>query len=420
MLILVITNFEMLLYVNTFVCIIITYSKWNSNQLKGEEMDLDKETLLGNITEIRRHLHMYPEKAFSEFETAKYITGRLKRIGIDVVADVAGTGVIGIIKGQPGFRSIAVRADMDCLEVNEDTGISFASKIPGRMHACGHDGHMAAVLGLAEYLACSGKIFKDNILFIFQPAEEGPGGAKTIVESGILDDFKIKAFLALHIFPEIEQGKIGCCAGPMTARNGEVDIKVSGKSSHGALPHEGIDSIVVSAQLIQAIQSIISRRLDPRDSAVITFGKIYGGEARNIIPGGVALEGTIRAFSEDVYNTIKKNIFDLCNGIGTANGCSIEAEIRDMYPEVYNDSSLFDTLLRTAGKDNVEVIKPLMISEDFSYYKNVAPELMFMLGSRNEYKGYTYPLHNSKFNFDEDILMLGISVFIKMIQVLEK
>ena len=382
-------------------------------------MKINQEFLIGEVTRIRRELHMYPEMGFSEYRTSKFIQEYMDNLGMEVISGIAGTGVVGIIRGNPGKYSVAVRADMDCLEVTEKTDVPYCSTIPGFMHACGHDGHMAALLGLAKCILMSDDRQNNNVVFIFQPAEEGPGGAKSIIESGVLNKFNIKAILAMHIFPEIEQGRIGCCSGPITARNGEIDIKITGKSSHGALPHLGTDSIVVSSEIIQIIQSIVSRRIDPRDNAVITFGKIYGGEARNILSGEVNLEGTIRAFSKEVYNLIKDNVISICDGIGVANNCKVETKIRDMYPEVFNDEELFNKLLVAAGRGNVDIIKPLMISEDFSYYKEIAPEVFFLLGSRNDNRGYTYPLHSSKFNFEESILINAICIFIKMIEVLE-
>lgn len=382
-------------------------------------IQIESGQLLEHITDIRRHLHMYPERGFLEYNTSKYVAGYMRQLGLDVVEGVTGTGVIGVIRGRKGTESVAVRADMDCLEVNEDTEVSYSSKTPGLMHACGHDGHMAAVLGLAEVIV-SGALPKNNVVFIFQPAEEGPGGAKPIVESRILDRFNIKAFLGMHIFPELEEGRIGCCSGPITARNGEIDIRIKGRSGHGALPHTGIDSVVISSELVLALQTIITRRIDPRENAVITLGKIYGGEARNIISGSVCLEGTIRAFNKETYDSIKDNIYSICEGISLANGCKIEAEIRDMYPEVYNDRRLFDALIQAAGQNNIEEIKPLMIAEDFSYYRSVAPELMFLLGSRNEERGFVYPLHSAKFNFNEEVLVKAIKVFHNIIQMLDE
>jgi len=382
-------------------------------------MDNMNDFLLEEMTALRRELHMYPEKGLEEYKTSKFIEDYLRKLDLEVITGVAGTGVIGIMRGTQGKHSIAIRADMDCLEVEEGTCVPYASRNKGLMHACGHDGHMSALLGLAKYLSQNQNKYRDNILFIFQPAEEGPGGAEKIVKSGVLQKFNMKAFLGMHIFPEIKQGYIGCCSGPITARNGEIDIEITGKSGHGALPHTGIDSIVVASELIQAIQTIITRKLDPRDNAVVTLGKIKGGEARNIICGKIYIEGTIRSFSESVYNSIKESIFRICQGLGIAHGCSIKFEIRDMYREVYNDEKLFDIFIQAAGKDNVEIIKPLMISEDFSYYKDIAPEIMFLLGSKNEEKDFVYPLHNYKFNFDESILVKAVSVYKNMIDLLD-
>lgn len=378
------------------------------------------EDISGEITGIRRKLHMHPELGFREYDTAKYIAGYLKNLGFEVIEDVAKTGVIGILRGSEGRRSVAVRSEMDCLQVTEHTGAEYSSKIPGLMHACGHDGHMAILLGLAKEYSKSKKHFKDNIIFIFQPAEEGPGGAAKIVEAKVLDGFNVRAFIATHIFPELEQGTFGCCSGPLTARNGEVDIHVAGKAAHGAMPHKGIDSVVVLSQLIQAMQTIVSRRLDPLESAVVTFGRVSAGEVRNVIAGSAKIEGTIRAFSEDTYRAIKDDISMICSGIGEANGCEVDADITDMYREVFNDKKLFQIFLDAAGRDRVKEIKPLMIAEDFSFYSSIAPELMFMAGSRNEKEGYIYPLHNAQFNFDEQILPECASIIDRMITMIEQ
>lgn len=381
---------------------------------------MDNNVLYNDILSIRRELHMYPEKGLLEHKTSRYIAEFLRSLNMDVLTGVGGTGIIGIIKGYEGGASIAIRADMDCLDVVEENCVEYKSRHEGLMHACGHDGHMAAVLGLAKVISSSGVKYKKDIIFIFQPAEEGPGGAKLIVDSGVLEGLNIKVVIGMHIFPELREGIIGCCSGPITARNGEIDIEILGKSGHGALPHTAIDSIVISSQLIEAIQTIITRRIDPRENAVITFGKVYGGEARNIIAGKVNLEGTIRAFSREVYKVIKDGILSICRGMETLSGCRINVEIRDMYPEVYNDKRLFDMLLDSVDEREVDIIKPLMIAEDFSYYRQVAPELMFLLGSRNEDKGFVYPLHSSRFNFDERILLKAVSIYLKMIEKIDE
>ena len=372
------------------------------------------ENLIEELSDLRHELHKYPEPGFKEYKTSKFISNYLKKLNLTVYENVEGTGVIALLKGHAGIKTTAIRSDMDGLNVTEEIKVPFLSENKGYMHACGHDGHMAAVLFLAKKLSLNNDL-KNNVVFIFQPAEEGPGGAKPLVENGILSNFNISSVLSMHIFPELDEGMIGCCAGPITASNAEVDLKITGKSSHGALPHKGIDSIVAASSFILSVQSIVSRRIDPRDGAVVTFGKIKGGEARNIIAGNTILEGTIRAFEETNYNLIKDLLFNSARGIEETYGVKADIEIRDMYPSVYNDEHLLTILKESVGSDKLSIIKPLMIAEDFSYYKKIAPTLMFMLGSRNEEKGYVYPLHNSKFNFDEKILLNAVNIFEKMI-----
>lgn len=376
------------------------------------------EYLIEELINLRRELHKFPEPGFKEYKTSKFISNYLKNLNLTVFENIEGTGVIALLKGHDGIKSTAIRSDMDGLNVTEKTKVPFPSENKGYMHACGHDGHMAALLFLAKKLSLNNEL-KNNVVFIFQPAEEGPGGAKPVVENGILSSFNISSILSMHIFPELDEGVVGCCSGPITASNAEVDLKIIGKSSHGAMPHKGIDSIVAASSFILSVQSIVSRRIEPGDGAVVTFGKIKGGEARNIIAGDVILEGTIRAFEEDNYNLIKDSLFNAARGIKETYGVKADIEIRDMYPSVYNDEHLFIKLKEAVGPDKLAIIKPLMIAEDFSYYKKIAPTLMFMLGSRNQEKGYVYPLHNSRFNFDEKILLNAVNIFEKMIYKLD-
>lgn len=362
------------------------------------------------VKRLRRELHKIPETGFKEDKTSKFIKEYLIDLGYSI-EEVAKTGVIAVKKGRSG-RSIAFRSDMDALMVEEKTGIEFISTHQGKMHACGHDGHMAILLGFANYLSKIDNL-EDNIVLIFQPAEEGPGGAKVIVKEGILEKYNIEAIFGLHIFPSVEQGKIGICSGPFMAQSGEFDIKINAKSSHGAMPQLGIDGIYIASQIIQAYQSIISRNIEPIEGAVITIGKIHGGEARNIIAGRVELEGTIRAFNTNVYNTIKARMEKLNEGISTMYSVDIDMEVRDFYPPVINDNNLYN-LVREVLSDEVIDIKPVMLAEDFSYYQEVIPGFFMMLGARNYLEGFIHPLHSCYFNFDEAILMQGIEAYIKI------
>lgn len=364
------------------------------------------------VIDIRRKLHQIPELGFEEFKTRDFILDFLESINIKTY-QVAQTGVLGYIEGTIGKKTLAFRADIDGLSISEKNDISFASKHKGKMHACGHDGHMAIVLGLAKYLSQNKEKLKDNILLIFQPAEEGPGGAEVIVKEGILEKFKVDSIYGLHLYPEIDEGKIGIKPGPIMAQTGEFDIKITGKSGHGAIPQNSIDSIVVASNLVNGFQSIVSRSIDPIAPAVLTIGKIYGGERRNVIAGEVVLEGTIRAFEEDVYNSIKSRMIELCKGTEKSFGCEIDIIFRDMYPPVNNNEGLTNRFIDVMG--DVEIINPQMIAEDFSYYQKKIPGVFFLLGVRNKEKGFVYSLHNSKFNFDERILLKGIEIYVKLL-----
>lgn len=363
------------------------------------------------VTSTRRELHRMPELGFDLFKTSEYVRKSMESFGY-TVDSVAKTGWIAFKQGLLN-ETIAFRADMDALPVSETTHVDFASEHPGNMHACGHDGHMTMLLGLAKRLA--NQQTKYSIVFIFQPAEEGPGGAKIIVESGLFKKFDIKAIFGIHLYPGLPEGVIGVCEGPMMAQNGEFDITIRGISAHGAQPHLGMDAILAQAALIQGFHSIVSRNINPLDSAVITVGTIKGGEARNIIAQSVSLSGTIRAFNETVYTTMKERINAIVQGCEIAYGVNIHAIIRDYYPPVVNDRKLVQLVKSVYEETEIEEIAPLMISEDFSFYQQAVPGCFILLGTKNEQKGFISPLHSSNFNFDEAILLKGIEFFEKML-----
>lgn len=369
------------------------------------------------IVENREFLHRIPELGFKEFKTSKYIFKKLKEYGYQV-EKVAGTGVVGFRKGSDSSDStIAFRADMDALALKEQTGLVFSSSLDNRMHACGHDGHMAILLGLAKYVSELPKIGK-NILLIFQPAEEGPGGAEVIVRNNLLKKYSVEAIFGLHIHPSVEEGVIALNHGPIMAECGEINIKVKGRGCHGAMPEKGIDSIYVACQLINSYQSIISRNIEAVEGGVISIGRIVGGEARNIMAEEVYFEGTIRAYREDIYETIKRRISEINRGIELTYGVEIEEYIEDMYPAVVNDFGLYNRILEVFDPEEIEVLKPMMIAEDFSYYQKEVPGFFYILGSRNEERNYTYPLHHCKFNFDEEVLFKGVESFIKISEMM--
>ncbi|WP_434796854.1 M20 metallopeptidase family protein [Terrisporobacter vanillatitrophus] len=361
-----------------------------------------------NVFNHRIELHKIPELGFCEYKTSEYISTQLQKIGYKT-KNIAKTGVIAYKEGIEN-ECIAFRADIDGLSITEETDLSYSSQIDGHMHACGHDGHASILLGFAEYVSKINTL-KKGILFIFQPAEEGPGGAEVIVNEGIFKDYNVKNVFGLHIYPEIEQGKIGVRPGAMTAQTGEFDIYIKAKCGHGAIPHKANDALIVVAQLINSYQSIISRNIDPIEGSVLTIGTINGGERRNIIAENISLEGTIRAFSQEVYEKIKERMVTINNGLMEMFGVKIDIVFRDMYPPVINDKELLDKIRNSSLKENLIEIDPMMIAEDFSYYQIEVPGLFFMLGSRNEELKYTNPLHSSKFNFDIEVLMNGVKMY---------
>lgn len=368
------------------------------------------------LKNYRRDLHQIPELAFDLYLTSAYVKKELEKMGYQTIP-TAKTGLIAVKEGQ-SKEAIAFRSDMDALPVTELTKASFLSKHEGKMHACGHDGHMSMLLGFAEYVA-NLKNLKKTIVFIFQPAEEGPGGAKVIIEEGFFEKLNIKHIFGIHLYPGLEEGLYGLVNGPMMAQNGEFNIHVHGKSAHGAQPHLGNDAILAASHLVTGYHSIISRFLDPLDPAVITIGTISGGEARNIIAQDIYLTGTIRSFNQSVYDTIKKKMRDIDSGISKSFDVSVKNDIIDYYPPVINDQKLFHMLENDMKENEYQILKPMMFAEDFAFYQQRVPGMFVMLGTKNEEKGYVHPLHSCYFNFDEKVLIKGVELYIRIAKLLE-
>ncbi|MGX7132280.1 M20 metallopeptidase family protein [Enterococcus songbeiensis] len=375
------------------------------------------QALLPDVTAFRRELHQIPELGLQEFQTIAYLKKQLASFGIQEIHQVLDTALVVVFEGELPGKTIAFRTDIDALPVTEETGASFASKIPGRMHACGHDGHMATMLGFAKYLAEHPEVIQGKILLLFQPAEEGPGGAQLVIDAGILTKYGVDEIVGLHLFPEFDEGRIACRKGGMMARNGEVTLTITGQSAHGAQPQQGADAILAAAAVIQGVHSIISRNLSPLDSAVLTFGDIQGGEAMNIIAGKVVIHGTMRAFSDTVYDTMVERITRLTTEIAQGYGCRGEVFFNHMYRVVDNNPQMVENLEKIAGDSYVES-PPYLLAEDFSMYQQEIPGLFFFVGTRNEEKGYTYPLHSGKMQFDEKNLLGGIQCYLQLIEAL--
>lgn len=375
------------------------------------------QNMVEELRQMRRNLHKIPELGLKEYKTSAYIREKLTSFGITELETWLETGVVAVIRGKGKGQAVAFRADMDALPVTEQTGCDFTSEHVGCMHACGHDGHVTVLLGFAKYLQEHKDELKNDVVLIFQPAEEGPGGAQLLVDAGLFEKHPVRCIIGCHIFPQVPQGKVACRKGAMMARNGEVDVHIYGESAHGAQPQLGHDAVLAAGAVITGLHTILSRNVSPLDSGVLTFGAIRGGEACNIIAKEVKLEGTMRAFSDEAYETMTKRVQEVASGIAAGYGCKGEAVFRHMYRVVDNDPKLVELLQEVAG-DNYEETPPYMLAEDFSLYLQKVPGMFFFLGSGNAEKGYTHSLHSAQFQFDEEILALGVETYAKLLKKL--
>ncbi|WP_419002708.1 M20 metallopeptidase family protein [Anaerotignum lactatifermentans] len=375
------------------------------------------QNMVEELRQIRRDLHKIPELGLKEYKTSAYIREKLEGFGITELETWLETGVVAVIRGKGKGQAVAFRADMDALPVTEQTGCDFTSEHVGCMHACGHDGHVTVLLGFAKYLQEHKDELENDVVLIFQPAEEGPGGAQLLVDAGLFEKHPVRCIIGCHIFPQVPQGKVACRKGAMMARNGEVDVHIYGESAHGAQPQLGHDAVLAAGAVITGLHTILSRNVSPLDSGVLTFGAIHGGEACNIIAKEVKLEGTMRAFSDEAYETMTKRVQEVASGIAAGYGCKGEAVFRHMYRVVDNDSKLVELLQEVAG-DAYEETPPYMLAEDFSLYLQKVPGMFFFLGSGNEEKGYIHSLHSAQFQFDEEILALGVETYAKLLKKL--
>lgn len=365
----------------------------------------DFSFLEGVMKHHREVLHEVAELGREEFKTSEYIRSYLDKLGVEYDKWL-GTGTAGIIRGKDAKRTIAFRADIDGLMTE-----------CGVQHLCGHDGHTAILLGLVEYVNDNKEKLNDNFVFIFQPAEEGPGGAEALVNEGILKYYGVDQIYGLHIYPEISEGKVGIREGYFLSQIGDFEIDIYGKSSHGgSAPEAGIDAITIYASLVSSMQTIVSRNVSPIDNAVVSIGKVEGGSRRNIIAEHVHLEGTIRCFKPEVYSKIKERFYEIADGFSKAFNCEIKVTIRDDYHPVNNNSELCQEFIEAVGDDKVEILDPLMIADDFSYYREEVPGIFFMLGARNEEKGFVNGLHNLRFNFDEKICVNALDAYVSMLE----
>lgn len=377
--------------------------------------------LFEKVVGYRKHLHQYPELSYQEYETMKYISEKLTEIGIPHQTGVAETGVVAMIRGshhKEDQECIGLRADIDALPILEQNDVPYASKIKGVMHACGHDVHTSILLGAAEILFQIKDQLDNPVKLIFQPGEEkNPGGASLMIKAGVLENPKVKEIYALHVFPSLPAGKIGTKPGLYMASCDELYIDIIGKSGHGALPHESIDSILIGAEIVTSLQKIISRRCNTTIPSVLSFGHFEALGATNIIPEKVHLKGTFRTMNEEWRETALTLIKEQTEKIAEANGARAEVEISRGYPFLTNHPELTKNFIDKAtswlGEENVDPELPLrMSSEDFSYYGQLIPSCYFRIGVRNEEMGIVHSVHNSKFDIDHEALKTGMKMMV--------
>jgi len=368
------------------------------------------------IVQTRRDLHKYPELSFQEFRTSKIVAERLEQYGLIVQKNIGKTGVVGILEGANPGKTIAFRADMDALPIQETGDIPYKSVNDGVMHACGHDAHTAMLLGAAEVLSKYQNSIQGTIKFIFQPAEEGYGGAKFMIEDGAIEN--VEEIYGLHVWNYQKSGTVGVQDGPVMAAADIFTINIKGIGGHGATPQGTVDCVVVASYLIQAMQTIVSRNTNPLENTVVTFGQINGGYNFNIIADKVILKGTTRAYTEDNRKLIKSRMQEIIQGTEKMFGAKITLEYKDGYPPVINDSSVtvnLKKIAQTVVEDNVITPYLSMGGEDFSYFANAIPGCFFFLGSSPKDRApMSTPQHCSHFDIDEDVMLIGSSIFTEL------
>ena len=370
------------------------------------------------ISAIRRDIHANPETAFEELRTSGIVAAKLESWGIEVHRGLAKTGVVGKLTCGSGTRAIGMRADMDALPIHEMNSFGYKSKNDGRMHACGHDGHTAMLLGAAKHLAES-KSFDGTAYFIFQPAEEGKGGGREMVKEGLFEKFPMEAVFGMHNWPGIPVGQFAVMPGPMMASSDDFEIRITGRGAHAAMPHNGIDPVIIGAELVLALQTISSRVVSPVDAAVVSVTTFHAGEAVNAIPAEAVLRGTARAFKPGVQDLIEEGIKRIANGIAAAHGGSVTVRYDRRYPPTVNavrETQIAAAVLeKMVGRENVLYdLQPTMGAEDFSFMLNAKPGCYVWIGNGPGDGGCM--LHNPKYDFNDEVIPIGSSYWVQLVE----
>ncbi len=372
------------------------------------------ESLREQLVAWRRDFHMHPEIGFQEHRSAGIIAELLRNLGYQVQTGVAHTGVVGLWEGKQPGPVIMARFDMDALPIVEENETDYVSQNPGVMHGCGHDGHMAIGLGVATLMAQLGGEMTGTLKLVFQPGEEGMNGAEVMVQEGVLENPRPDVVLATHVWNDAPIGTLDATPGAVMAAAEKWDCTIRGKGGHGAQPQRTVDPIVVAAQVVTALQTVVSRNVGPQAAAVVTVGKIRGGDVFNVIPSKVEMEGTIRTYDPQVRETVLRRVREVIEGVAAACGAEAELEITALTPAVVNDAAAVQVVRAAAeavvGPENVSSGQRTMGSEDASFFLQEVPGCYFFIGSANAERGLDAPHHNPHFDFDEDVLPLGVAV----------
>lgn len=366
------------------------------------------------VVELRRTIHRHPELGFEEQQTQALVERELDALGIEH-RRVAKTGVVGVVRGARPGRVAGLRADMDALPITEKSGEAFSSEVPGKMHACGHDAHTAMLLGAARVLQGMREQLHGSVVLLFQPAEEGPGGAEMMIAEGALDDPKVEAAAMLHVDHRLHAGTIGVTPGPVNASADELFITVQGRGGHGAYPHTAADAIPAACAMVSALQTIASRETDPLKSVVVTIGTINGGYRNNVIADEVKMTGTLRAHDPEIRDALEARVRRIVDGVAGAYGVKVQLQVHYGYPPVVNNAALaenFSRYMKTHSTLHVERPAPTMGAEDFAYFAQRVPGVHVRLGIRNEQTGAVHSGHSPEFRIDEAALPVGVQTLV--------
>ena len=379
------------------------------------------QALQADLVQWRRQLHQQPELGFQEIQTATFVAQQLQAWGIAHQTGIAKTGIVATIPGRQPGPVLAIRADMDALPIQEENEVPYRSQRDGVMHACGHDGHTAIALGTALYLSRHAQDFAGTVKLIFQPAEEGPGGAKPMIEEGVLDNPAVDGIVGLHLWNNLPLATVGVRSGPLMAAVECFRCTVVGKGGHGAMPDQTVDSVVVSAQIVNALQTIVARNVKPLDSAVVTVGELHAGTVLNVIASTARMSGTVRYFNPAYEGFFGQRIEQIIAGVCQSHNAQYELDYWQLYPPVVNDSNMTE-LVRSVAEAVVETPAGLvpecqtMGGEDMSFFLQNVPGCYFFLGAANPDLGLAYPHHHPRFDFDESVLSMGVEIFARCVE----